>query len=61
MSKPKRYWMMKSEPDAFGIDDLEIQIQRLWQLHEADPELIILPAHDRRQWDVVFDGGDCVR
>ena len=23
MSKPKRYWMMKSEPDAFGIDDLE--------------------------------------
>ena len=23
MSKPRRYWMMKSEPDAFGIDDLE--------------------------------------
>ncbi len=23
MSKPKRYWMMKSEPDAFSIDDLE--------------------------------------
>jgi predicted RNA-binding protein with PUA-like domain len=23
MSKPKRYWMMKSEPDAFGIDDLQ--------------------------------------
>ena len=23
MSKPKRHWMMKSEPDAFGIDDLE--------------------------------------
>ena len=23
MSKAKRYWMMKSEPDAFGIDDLE--------------------------------------
>ena len=22
-SKPRRYWMMKSEPDAFGIDDLE--------------------------------------
>lgn len=23
MSKARRYWMMKSEPDAFGIDDLE--------------------------------------
>ena len=23
MSKPRRYWMMKSEPDAFGIDDLQ--------------------------------------
>ena len=23
MSRPKRYWMMKSEPDAFSIDDLE--------------------------------------
>ena len=23
MSKAKRHWMMKSEPDAFGIDDLE--------------------------------------
>ena len=23
MSTRKRYWMMKSEPDAFGIDDLE--------------------------------------
>ena len=23
MSKRRRYWMMKSEPDAFGIDDLE--------------------------------------
>ena len=23
MSKPRRHWMMKSEPDAFGIDDLE--------------------------------------
>ena len=23
MSKPRRYWMMKSETDAFGIDDLE--------------------------------------
>jgi len=23
MSRPTRYWMMKSEPDAFGIDDLQ--------------------------------------
>ena len=23
MSKPRRYWMMKSEPDAFSIDDLQ--------------------------------------
>ncbi|MGO1542276.1 MAG: EVE domain-containing protein [Luteimonas sp.] len=23
MSKPKRYWLMKSEPDDFSIDDLE--------------------------------------
>lgn len=23
MSKPRRYWLMKSEPDSFSIDDLE--------------------------------------
>lgn len=23
MNKPKRYWLMKSEPDAFSIDDLQ--------------------------------------
>lgn len=23
MNKPKRYWLMKSEPDDFSIDDLE--------------------------------------
>lgn len=23
MSKPRRYWLMKTEPDAFSIDDLE--------------------------------------
>ncbi len=42
-------------------DATDLQIQRLWQLHRADPELVILPAHDRRQWDALFGAGPCVR
>ena len=30
MSTRRRYWMMKSEPDAFSIDDLARQ-EQLWQ------------------------------
>jgi hypothetical protein len=41
-------------------DATNLQIARLAALHAADPDLIILPAHDRRQWDAVFGGADCV-
>ena len=38
----------------------DLQIQRLWQLHQADPELLILPAHDRRQWEAIFLQSGCI-
>ncbi|WP_109123712.1 EVE domain-containing protein [Dyella sp. C11] len=30
MSKNKQYWLMKSEPDAFSIDDLKRKGQEAW-------------------------------
>jgi len=30
MSKPTQYWLMKSEPDAFSIDDLKKKGQEAW-------------------------------
>ena len=39
MSRPKRYWMMKSEPDAFSIDDLERVGTEPWLslIHISEP------------------------
>ena len=36
------------------------QIGKLWTLHQAQPDLTILPAHDRRQWEAAFGQPGCV-
>jgi len=36
------------------------QIARLWALHQARPDLLIVPAHDRRQWEAVFGAPGCL-
>lgn len=50
---------------ASGFDDdsgqNDVQIARLWQLHQNEPDVLILPAHDRRQWDLLFGEAACVR
>ncbi len=38
----------------------DVQIQRLWALHRSDPNLLILPAHDRRAWVSAFEQPGCV-
>lgn len=47
---------------AFDADPVatDAQIQKLWAIHEADPGLTLLPAHDSRQWDALFAGRDCI-
>lgn len=30
MARPRRYWLMKSEPDVFSIDDLEARGREPW-------------------------------
>lgn len=41
-------------------DANDAQIARLWALHKAQPELTILPAHDRRVWEAFFGEPGCV-
>ena len=36
------------------------QIARLWQLHQQSPEVVILPAHDRRAWVEAFGAPGCL-
>lgn len=31
MASPRRYWLMKSEPDVFSIDDLKAQGRTSWE------------------------------
>ena len=38
----------------------DAQIGRLWALHQASPELTILPAHDRRVWEGLFGKPGCL-
>jgi glyoxylase-like metal-dependent hydrolase (beta-lactamase superfamily II) len=45
------------DTDRTGTDH---QIQLLWQLHRADPDLVIVPAHDQRQWDALFGDAACL-
>ena len=56
--EPKSWIAGAFDSDA---DQNDVQIQRLWQLHQADPDLIIVPAHDCRQWDAVFGKETCLR
>ena len=44
--------------DADG-DVNDSQIAKLWQLHQARPDLHILPAHDRRAWAEAFGVPGC--
>ncbi|MFN7146274.1 MAG: MBL fold metallo-hydrolase [Myxococcota bacterium] len=37
------------------------QIALLWQLHTNEPDVTVLPAHDRRQWEQLFGEADCLR
>jgi glyoxylase-like metal-dependent hydrolase (beta-lactamase superfamily II) len=47
---------------SFDADraDTDLQIARLSALHAAEPELAILPAHDRRAWVDTFGTPGCV-
>jgi N-acyl homoserine lactone hydrolase len=56
--EPKGWIASSFDSDREGTD---LQIQQLWQLHRADPDLVILPAHDRRQWEVLFGAAPCIR
>lgn len=38
----------------------DMQIAMLWSLHQQDPGLIILPAHDRRVWTQILDAPGCI-
>lgn len=42
--------------DADG-DATDRQIQLLHQIHRSEPDVTILPAHDRRQWEKAFPEG----
>jgi hypothetical protein len=35
----------------------EAMLAKLSQLHEQDPELKFVPAHDRAAWAAIFPGG----
>jgi N-acyl homoserine lactone hydrolase len=54
---PKSAFAQSFDDARAGTD---LQIQRLWQLHRAEPDLVILPAHDRRQWEAAFGGAVCL-
>lgn len=47
---------------AFDSDQEQndLQIARLHALHQADPGLVILPAHDRRVWVKLFGQPGCL-
>ncbi len=49
---PKSKLMRALTDEDTSATDLEVA--RLVQLHQLDPELVILPAHDRLAWESVF-------
>lgn len=53
-----RSWVAGSFDDDGPANDA--QIAKLWMLHRMLPELIIVPAHDRRQWEAAFGAPGCV-
>lgn len=42
------------------VDAAGVQVARLWALHQALPDVLILPAHDRRAWLEAFGSPGCV-
>lgn len=54
--EPKSWLAGSFDSDA---DQNDLQIARLWALHQAWPELAIVPAHDRRQWEAAFGAPGC--
>ncbi len=52
-------WLASHLVDA-DEDATADQIGRLWALHRAHPEVVILPAHDRRAWLEAFGEPGCV-
>lgn len=55
--EPKGWIASGFDADGAALDG---QIARLWQLHRQQPELVILPAHDRRAWAGVFGRPGCL-
>ncbi len=54
--EPKGWLAQPFDADHAAVDH---QIQRLWALHKARPDLHILPAHDRRAWVEMFGHPGC--
>lgn len=52
-----RSWIAGSFDDDADANDREIG--RLWQVHQALPDVKILPAHDRRAWVDAFGEPGC--
>lgn len=50
-------WLMRELTDE-DVAATDAQVQTLVALHAADPELVILPAHDLRAWEAVFGADD---
>lgn len=57
LREPKGALAASFDADREGTDE---QIARLWSLHQQDPGLAILPAHDRRSWAELFGTPGCV-
>ncbi len=45
----QKSWLMRAFTDEDGAAN-DAQVSKLVQLHAVDPELVILPAHDRPAW-----------
>lgn len=56
--EPKGWIAQPFDADHAALD---AQIQKLWSLHKARPDLHILPAHDRRAWVEALGQPGCVR
>jgi len=46
-------WLMRAFTDE-DTKATDLEVARLVQLHQLEPGLTILPAHDRRAWEAVF-------
>lgn len=55
--EPKGWIAANFDADGPANDE---QIAKLWSLHQTQPALAILPAHDRRSWVDAFGAPGCV-